>query len=610
MLKSTRVSLTLLVLTSCFGAMAANQSAHGAPAGQRRVALASIVGTVYDHRGQPLAGALIAIIRADADQIIKQAITGADGKFSARIAAGRYSLRAVADGFNAASFDAVQITPAAELVYRFNLEPIGTGRNAPERRRDRNDAKWGLRAAQSQRSIFQAQEGENSAINTAADARETTLDDDDLIADAETDDAVDSSAHRARTLRGVIETYGAVSSNPFASHYTGTNFALAQNISGDVDLIFAGQYGAGVGAPQRFETIARVRLPGDKHRLNLSAGGVRFSRKGGGALSPTNAADENLGQISLRALDEWNVRDGVVVVLGVDYSRLTGAGDQNSFTPQIGFQYDLDARTRLRAAYTPGAALEGAQSFAQFEDGRVAFKAPDERTAGGGVYAVDARGRALLERSRRMELGVERILDAHSSVEATAFFDTVSNRGVGLMSMPLTAFANSEGEGLWRVVNQQGDTRGLRAIYTRRLNAALKASAGYSFGRGQQLSSLAAQSTAPANLLRNGFFQTLAAELDAQLSSRTQIRTVFRFSPSATVFAIDPFAGRLAIYDPSLSIYVTQELPTFGLPVRAEAIFDARNLLDVQTNAIDENENTMVVGAMRRSLRGGISVRF
>jgi hypothetical protein len=89
----------------------------------------------------------------------------------------------------------------------------------------------------------------------------------------------------------------------------------------------------------------------------------------------------------------------------------------------------------------------------------------------------------------------------------------------------------------------------------------------------------------------------------------TQVRTVLRFSPEATVFAIDPFAGRLGVYDPSLSIQVTQELPSFGLPVRAEAILDARNLLDAQTSS-ENGEILTFVGNNRRSVRGGISVRF
>jgi hypothetical protein len=80
-------------------------------------------------------------------------------------------------------------------------------------------------------------------------------------------------------------------------------------------------------------------------------------------------------------------------------------------------------------------------------------------------------------------------------------------------------------------------------------------------------------------------------------------------SPQATIFAIDPFQGRLAIYDPSLSVLVTQNLPTFGFPFHAEAIVDARNLFDFQ-NGINTEDGTLRVNAQRRMLRGGILVRF
>ena len=141
----------------------------------------------------------------------------------------------------------------------------------------------------------------------------------------------------------------------------------------------------------------------------------------------------------------------------------------------------------------------------------------------------------------------------------------------------------------------------------RRISSVWSASAGYSFGRGQKLSPEGI--TNPAELFDSGFFQTAAVQLDAGLSTGTNVRTVFRFSPEATVFAIDPFAGRLAVYDPSLSIQVTQDLPTFGLPVRAEAIIDARNLLDFQAQT-DNGEIVTQVGSTRRSVRGGISLRF
>ena len=139
------------------------------------------------------------------------------------------------------------------------------------------------------------------------------------------------------------------------------------------------------------------------------------------------------------------------------------------------------------------------------------------------------------------------------------------------------------------------------------MNQVWSASAGYSFGRGQKLSPNGI--TNPAELFSNGFFQTAAVQLTGDWPSGTHVQTVFRFSPDATVFAIDPFAGRLAVYDPSLSIQVSQDLPTFGLPVRAQAMIDARNLLNFQPRT-NNGETVLLVGPNGRSIRGGISFRF
>jgi hypothetical protein len=199
------------------------------------------------------------------------------------------------------------------------------------------------------------------------------------------------------------------------------------------------------------------------------------------------------------------------------------------------------------------------------------------------------------------------VIDENSTIEATAFFDTVDGRGVGLLGLPLGAFAGGDDAAFSDVANQQGGARGLRVVYTRRVGDRLKASAAYAVGRGQALSEEGLGS--PEQLFQDATFQTAAAQLDADLADGTRVRTVLRFSPRAAVFAIDPFAGRLAVYDPSLSILVTQDLPNFGLPVRAEATLDARNLLDV-LSSVEDGEGMLSINAMRRMVRGGISVRF
>lgn len=593
MRKALRVGLPLLFLLAAFCGVSATQALAASASGSR--SLATVSGSVRDHRGNPLAGAVVSLLKASAGEIVKQVLSGKDGSFTAKIAPGLYTLRATASGFGEVLFSSVQVRRSDELVYRFNLEPVGLGRTAPERRRDRNDPKWRILGTRSSRSIFQAQEDETETVQVAEAAADETGaaagESLDTVAYAETDEG-----RRPVRVKGVLETYVASSSNPFAPTVAGLNFAFARPVGERLDVLVAGQTGVGAIAPQRLEATARMNL-NRLHRLSLSVGGMRVN-----TLARLNEPQaKSLGQVSVRAVDEWVVRDGVVIVFGIDYSRFVGASNASSISPRFGVQFDKDSRTRLHAAYAPGGDEMNTQSWAEFEDGSFAFKQPVFVP----IALVD--GRAVMERSRRLEFGIERILDEESSVEATAFFDTTSDRGVGLLSTSLTGFSGESGEAMLSVANQQGSARGLRVVYTRRVNRVLSTSAGYSFGRGQQLSELGL--TSPSEFFSNGFFQTAAMQMDAEFDTGTRVRTVFRFSPSATVFAIDPFAGRLAVYDPSLSILVTQELPTFGLPVRAEALIDARNLLDSQTGT-DDGETLTTVNTTRRSVRGGIAVRF
>jgi len=550
--------------------------------------LATITGTVVDNHGNPLAGALVSLMREGA-KTVKEARTDKQGNFLARVIPGRYAIKAIANGFSDVVFTSVDVRAQQELVYRFNLEPVGYGNTLPERRRDRDDVKWTLRSAQTRRSVLQVLEGEDQSIKAATESADNTAM--ESAPEVPTEATSDS---RSKT-HGVLESYFA--SNAYGSSYAGLNFAVATPVSDQVELIFAGQTGVG-DAPQRLEATTRFHA-GNRHRVGVSVAGVRFANPVW--TSRLNDHANLQGQVSLRAVDEWIVRDGIVIVMGLDYSRFVGAGGAHAITPRFGVQYDANARTRVKAAFASGGDEDGIQSVATFEDGQVVFRHQAARP----VAFVD--GQAVLERSHRLELGIERVLDNNSNVEATAFFDTTSGRGVGLLSAPASAFSGPSGDAFLDIANQQGSSRGMRVVYTRRLNRVWTASAGYAFGRGQQLST--EKYSTPAELFESGLFQTAAFQLAAGFRTGTQVRTVLRFSPEATVFAIDPFAGRLGVYDPSLSIQVTQELPSFGLPLRAEAILDARNLLDAQTSS-ENGEILNFIGNNRRSVRGGISVRF
>ena len=601
-----RIFPLLLATLSVVAAGGGTQQARGAepPGGARRgSSLGTISGAVLDRAGNPVAGALVKILRDGFNEVVKETKSAADGTFAARVTPGRYLIRALADGFTPATFSSVEVSPATELVYRFNLQPAGEGNTRPERRADRNDPKFRIRAAHARRSVFNAGDAEDETVRRVLEEME----EEERVADAEEELALsDASQEEKRTNRtrtqGYVETYFGSSGLPGTGTYAGLNFAVATPVNRQVQLIFAGQ----AGEFERLEATARVRA-GARHLISTTFGGARLptlpSRNGeesvGAKLGFNAARGEKLEQVSVRAVDEWVVRDGVVVVLGLDYSKFVGG--EGALTPRLGIAYDANARTRLHASLSPGTDSGTRADGVEFEDGEIVFK----ENAGQAVAVID--GQAVLERSHRLEFGVERILTENSTVEATAFFDTISGRGVGLLSSPLEGLTSEGGAALLDIANQQGGARGVRIVYTRRVSSRLKASAGYAFGRGQQLSHEGIGS--PDQLFQSTFFQTAAAQLDASLLDGMNVRTVLRFSPRAAVFAIDPFAGRLAVYDPSLSILVTKELPNFGLPVHAQATVDARNLLDL-TTGVEDGETQLSLGALRRSLRGGISVRF
>ncbi|HVF48374.1 MAG TPA: TonB-dependent receptor [Pyrinomonadaceae bacterium] len=559
----------MLSVSGAFAAVYAPVSAVAAVGGDK---LAIIKGIVRDAAGTPIADASVAIFRGGTSKLLKQVTSGRDGSFLARIVPGSYTLLAVAQGFNPVTVLGVEVGRAAELTYGFELERAGGGNTLPEKRLDRNSSKWRIRAAQSARSIYQNREGE-----------------DPTKARADVNESNSPAAAEPRAGQTVVETYAAEGDR---GSYKGVNIATLLPVGDDGDIVVAAQVATGQG-PLRLETGFRLN-PFEGHQVRLNASAARL-----GTVEVANS-EKALGQLSFQALDEWRVSGGVILVFGLDYSRFFGAGDDHSLSPRLGLQYDLNAKTRLRSAFTTQTEEKTWARALDLEGQSVAFAEP---------VAIDdlvmVSGKPVMNKSRRLEFGIERVIDNRSSVEANVFFDTTLGRGVGINSFSFDTLDEDGFDDF--VANQQGSARGIRLVYSRRLNGLFSTAAGYSFGSGQRLSPSALSD--PANVFENDYFHSFFAQLAADFKTGTNVRTVYRLSPEATVFAIDPFKGRLAIYDPGLSVMVTQSLPTLGLPFTAQAVVDARNLFDFQPGVTGE-EGSLRLSNHRRMFRGGIQVRF
>ena len=564
----------LITLTAVFASFIFAPDAQAEVVVEKKGNLGVIKGVVRDESGKPIADAFVAIFRAGTSKLLKQVRSAADGSFLTKIIPGTYTVLAVAQGYNPITLSQVEVNPSAELVYGFKLERAGSGNTLPEKRADRNSSKLSIRAAQRARSIYQNQEGETPV-------------DENAVAEEIEETGEESINRRGQS---VVETYFAASNG---GNYTGVNFATFIPVSENSEIVIAGQTGTNSNAPNRLETNFKFR-PDEKHQIRLNGAFAKLGKV------ETENQEKSLGQVSFQATDEWRVSEGIVLVFGLDYSRFVGAGDDFSISPRLGFQFDLNSKTRFRSAYTSQPQEQSWQKVIELEDSQVIFR---EHVAIQDF--VVENDKPLMNKSSRLEFGIERVLDNKSNIEANVFFDTVSARGVGLTNFPLDTLSGNNFSEF--VANQQGKAQGFRLVYNRRLNGTFSTAAGYAFGNGQRLSEKAI--TNPSETFENDFFQTFFGQVDADLKTGTSVKTIFRFSPQATIFAIDPFQGRLAIYDPSLSILVTQSLPTLGLPIRAEAIVDARNLLDFQSG-INGEEGSLKLNSGRRILRGGILVRF
>lgn len=582
------LSITLLTALFAFFIFASETHAEVVVEKGSKGRFGVIKGVVRDKKGKPISKATVAFFRVGTSKLLKQVTATRSGKFFAKIIPGTYTILAIAQGYNPVTLKKVKVNRAAEISYGFNLERAGKGNTLPEKRVDSKSARTAIRAAR--RSIYQIDKGEKPVLTEEKINSSNTIAKNEENSVEQETGTVEDRERSNRKGQTVVETF--VASNR-KGNYTGVNFATLQPINEDAEVVFAGQIGTNSNAPKRFETSLNFR-PNHKHQIRVKGAIANI-----GEIKIDEQKDK-LGQVSIQALDQWRVREGVVVVFGVDYSRFIGAGSDFSVSPRLGFQYDLDSKTRVRTAYTTINEQRTWQKAIEMEGTQVLFREP---VAVEDIATEDEQ--PLMNKSTRIEFGIERVLDNRSTIEANVFFDTVLGRGVGFTNLP---FDTLQPEGFTEfVANQQGKTQGVRVVYNRRFNSIFSASTGYAFGNGQKLSEKAV--TNPANVFENDLFHTVFGQVNTDLKTGTSLKTIFRFSPQATVFAIDPFRGRLAIYDPSLSVMLTQDLPTWGLPIDAEAILDARNLFDYH-NAINGEDGTLIINSNRRVLRGGILVRF
>jgi hypothetical protein len=549
--------------------------------------LATVMGTVKDEAGAPLIGAIVALLEPHARGKELQSVrTDGSGKFTATIAPGAYRLRATATGFSSL-LTRIQLDRSGRVTYDFALKRTDT---LVFKRGDSQDYRWIARSVPRQILNLLPGGGENRV-----------------------DPELDQLTARRATFHGMAQfltTPGGGRSResllPGQSFY-GANFAVAGSIDGRIEMALIGQRGFGGIAPQRLTAIASMRTPGQQEVTASVSYGQISLRPPFQEGRQRGVVGETLDQLSITSSSSLQLTDSLVVIYGLDYASFIGtqAREHESLLPNVGVQYQPHRRWRLHGGITPGRQ----RSRLSLESFRGEAIERSLELAVPEIAFVDHR--PLIDHSRRYELGIEHLFDgAEGGIATTLFYDRIDGHGIGLapLSAPeshLTLATGSQVRALY------GVARGGRVLLRRSLSDHVTATFGYSLGSGRHLRSRTEAVAAPVGPFQDQLFQLATGQVDIDLTSETgtRISAVYRLSPTPFLFAIDPFAGQMGIYDPNLNIYLTQELPTLGLPIQWQAILDLRNLLN-QTPTVEEGGALLLATRTSRIIRGGVAFRW
>jgi hypothetical protein len=521
--------------------------------------LGTISGTIKDNDDRPLVGAVVRIFNSEQEAILKTT-TDKNGYFLANnLSPGHYKLKAIATGYKPKEVAQASVNPSQNTIFDLKLEKASSLLTEDQQK---DSYKYVLRR---NRTIYQFDEQEYIAEKKPF----------------------------IRESHGFVNLTSSrsFSSYPFPSSSTSLNFALAQTLTEDIELIVSGQTGLAVNSPQRLDVQASFNN-NDNHNIELAIGYGQLPTISPKALKPIT---RDINQYTIRAVDKWRIAGPVVLVYGFDYSRFDGAKQSNQFAPRINLDLQVSPNNQLFAAiYSPdGADIEAST---EFETTKVDFKGP--------VELISLVPEPTLENSQRYEVGYSHTFKSRSRIETALFWDKISNRTVPVVSKDSLETQTEDALAI-NTISQTGDAKGIRVVFSQPINSNISTMVGYSFGQGQEINFSATSQPA----ISVGYFHVLTGKVNAQLfSTGTKVSAVVRLASPNALLAIDPFQKQLKMLDQSVSIYLTQAFPMFGfVPGKWEATLDARNLLDLK---LGDKQTKAVINHYWRTVRGGFSVRF
>ncbi len=513
--------------------------------------LATISGRVHDSSGAPVVGAVVIVVAASPILPERIALTNKDGAFSiANLFAGQYTVKVSMPKFLPALKQGIELNAGGTAVLTVNLQnAIDIVRRAVAREKSQSeDIVWTLRSSRSTQPVLRL---------------------------------VDSSQKPAKPFlgpdySGYFQVYSkSVETSSGSTEGVGSQFSVTLPLDPTSKVTVHGQYNEspaqprGIGASYDF-------VPATRHK---AAVGLNLRQ---GALFGDPLQTDSMREVQVKYAEDFQWTDHLVFNYGAQAGRIGTVTGTSYLRPRFGVSWVPDRRTTITVA--------GSSQAPTMADDPVRGKEYYDRT----ILVPPA-----LERYAHAEAGITHIFSDGIEVSAAAFRDRTETEALFVTT--------AEGQhGILILDTSNAPSEGIRLNLNRQFRG-FEAGLGYTSVSGVGISSRATTFDEMRNKLERRQFQTVSARFKADVdATQTQITAVYRWTSATSASRLDPYQQVIEYNDPTLSVSIAQNLPTWRMfPGKVQAILDARNLLDQSFGAPRTQ-----AGLYPRLVKGGINIRF
>jgi hypothetical protein len=533
---------------------------------------AAVSGVVRDAKGAPQVGALVELLGPNL-VVIANAFTDDHGRYTLRdVSPGNYNLKASGSFFLPTLRENLRVLADSKLVVNLTLNTLYEAfRWLPAKPRQadepQDDWTWTLRLSANRPLLRMLEDGP-------------------LVVVSDGDGAAPALKARV-TIRGGANEFG----NGGLHH----DFEMERSSGDDQQLILRADLSQAESAS--LNTVvgyARQLAPGRTIRT-VAAFEDRPDIQGGFDGQGMQAA-------VLRSSETMDMMNGIIAEFGNEIEAIHLGETQFANHPFAGVAVHAgDNAVEYHVATSPGAQHAN-------EIDRASTLAP---------ALTEKNGRLLLEQGLHQEISYER----HSGNlrwRMTVYQDHIDNpvvSGGGTLSLADWNSGNllyDPNTDLLKATGQNFFSNGVLAEMRDRINDDTWLSIAYAMGNALTMDALPEK--APLEEAIDSLHPRRAGMVSASMSGKlkqagTQWRASYRWQPTDTVTAVDPFNGELP--DPYLSFYLRQPIRCRMLPYRMEALVDVRNLLAQGYRPfVTQDGSTLYFAQAERSIQGGLSFSF